>query len=251
MSGDELTVSELGANPSTTDRAPAGPGGRSAPLSVDQILDGLAEGFFALDSNWRFIAFNRAAEAMFEIAREQVLGKLLWEVSPGILGTEFDRRYRLAMSSRQEQQFESYTIRRPDRFHEVRAFPLGEGIGVAFKDATDRRNILETLRRRELELARVQEIGGVGGMRVDLAGGFTGHRSPEYLRLHGLSAGRRRRKPRGLGAPHPSRRPVAGGRAFSARRRGRRDPLQVGIPDHSPGQRRGALDPRCRRNRTR
>ena len=99
MSGDELTVSELGANPSTTDRAPAGPGGHSAALSVDQILDGLAEGFFALDSNWRFIAFNRAAEAMFEIAREQVLGKLLWEVSPAILGTEFDRRYRLAMSA--------------------------------------------------------------------------------------------------------------------------------------------------------
>ncbi len=180
MSGDELTVSELGANPSTADHA------RRAPLSVDQILDGLAEGFFALDSNWRFIAFNRAAEGMFEIARDEVLGKLLWEVSPGIVGTEFDRRYRLAMSNRQEQQFESYTIRRPDRFHEVRAFPLGEGIGVAFKDATDRQKILETLRRRELELARVQEIGGIGGMRVDLVGGFTGHRSPEYMRLHGL-----------------------------------------------------------------
>jgi PAS domain S-box-containing protein len=155
-------------------------------LSVDQIMDGLAEGFFALDSNWRFVAFNRAAEEMFEIAREQVLGKLLWEVSPAILGTEFDRRYRLAMSNREEQQFESYSIRRPDRYHEVRAFPLGEGIGVAFKDATDRQNILQTLRRRELELARVQEIGGLGGMRVDLAGAFTGYRSPEYLRLHGL-----------------------------------------------------------------
>jgi PAS domain S-box-containing protein len=149
-------------------------------------MDGLAEGFFALDSNWRFVAFNRAAEEMFEIAREQVLGKLLWEVSPAILGTEFDRRYRLAMSNREEQQFESYSIRRPDRYHEVRAFPLGEGIGVAFKDATDRQNILQTLRRRELELARVQEIGGLGGMRVDLAGAFTGYRSPEYLRLHGL-----------------------------------------------------------------
>jgi PAS domain S-box-containing protein len=32
----------------------------------------------------------------------------------------------------------------------------------------------------------VQEIGGVGGMRVDLADGFTAYRSPEYLRLHGL-----------------------------------------------------------------
>ena len=96
-----------------------------------------------------------------------MLGKLLWEVSPAILGTEFDRRYRLAMSNREEQQFEGYTIRRPDRYREVRAFPLGEGIGVAFKDATDRQNILETLRRRELELARVQEIGGLGGMKVD------------------------------------------------------------------------------------
>ena len=155
-------------------------------LSVNQILDGLAEGFFALDSNWRFIAFNRAAEAMFEITRAQVLGKLLWEVSPTILGTEFDRRYRLAMSKREEQQFESYSIRRPDRYHEVRAFPLGDGIGVAFRDATERQNILEKLRRRELELARVQEVGGIGGMRVELSGEYKADRSPEYLRLHGL-----------------------------------------------------------------
>ena len=187
MSVDEPSNSRFGANRSATDGVAAPrPVADSAALSVDQIMDGLAEGFFALDSNWRFVAFNRAAEEMFEIAREQVLGKLLWEVSPAILGTEFDRRYRLAMSNREEQQFESYTIRRPDRYHEVRAFPLGEGIGVAFKDATDRQNILQTLRRRELELARVQEIGGLGGMRVDLAGAFTGYRSPEYLRLHGL-----------------------------------------------------------------
>jgi PAS domain S-box-containing protein len=187
MSVDEPSNSRFGANRSATDGVAAPrPAADGSALSVDQILDGLAEGFFALDSNWRFVAFNRAAEEMFEIAREQVLGKLLWEVSPAILGTEFDRRYRLAMSNREEQQFESYTIRRPDRYHEVRAFPLGEGIGVAFKDATDRQNMLQTLRRRELELARVQEIGGLGGMRVDLAGAFTGYRSPEYLRLHGL-----------------------------------------------------------------
>src|SRR5271170_2339664 len=187
MNVDESINSGFGANRSATDGAATlRPAADGSALSVDQILDGLAEGFFALDPNWRFVAFNRAAEEMFEIAREQVLGKLLWEVSPAILGTEFDRRYRLAMSNREEQQFESYTIRRPDRYHEVRAFPLGEGIGVAFKDATDRQNILQTLRRRELELARVQEIGGLGGMRVDLAGAFTGYRSPEYLRLHGL-----------------------------------------------------------------
>ena len=187
MTDDESVRLALGAKRSA-DRAAARrrPIADGMALSVDQVIDGLAEGFFALDANWRFVAFNRAAEATFEIAREQVLGKFLWEISPAILGTEFDRRYRQAMANREVQEFQSYSIRRPDRYHEVRAFPLGEGIGVAFRDATERQNILQTLRRRELELARVQEIGGVGGMRVDLSGGFTGRRSPEYLRLHGL-----------------------------------------------------------------
>ena len=170
--------------------AEAGAEPRAAPhgvaLSVKEILEGIAEGFFALDSNWRFVAFNHAAEEIFELRREDVIGRLLWEVSPGIVGTEFDRRYRIVMSKREKQVFETYSITRPDRYHEVRAFPLGDGIGVAFRDVTDRQNILQTLRQRELELARVQEIGGIGGMRVDLGGEITAHRSPEYLRLHGL-----------------------------------------------------------------
>jgi PAS domain S-box-containing protein len=148
-SSPALAANRPGADGATAPRA----GAQSQALSVDQIIDGLAEGFFALDSNWRFVAFNRAAETMFEIARDEVLGNLLWEVSPAIPGSEFDRRYRLVMANREEQEFESYSLRRPDRYHEVRAFPLGDGIGVAIRDATDRQNILQTLRRRELELA--------------------------------------------------------------------------------------------------
>ncbi len=158
----------------------------AAALPIDEILDGIAEGFFVLDANWRFIVFNRAAEELFDLKREDVIGKLLWEVSPAIIGTEFDRRYRLVMAEREKQVFESHSIRRPDRYHEVRAFPLGDGMGVAFKDATEGQSVRRTLRNRELELARAQEIGGLGGMSVDLAGGFLGRRSPEYLRIHGL-----------------------------------------------------------------
>jgi PAS domain S-box-containing protein len=175
---------ERGSDPPSAGSAGSG----RANLSVDEILDGLAEGFFALDSAWRFVAFNRSAEDIFGLKRDEVIGKLLWEVSPGLRGTEFDRRYRLAMSKRERQAFETYSIKRPDRYHEVRAFPLNDGIGVAFRDITDRQNIVQTLRQRELELARVQEIGGMGGMRVDLSGAFTTRRSPEYLRLHGLPA---------------------------------------------------------------
>ncbi len=175
------------ASSATTISTLPGVSADSVPV-VDELLDGLAEGFFALDAHWRFTAFNRAAEDIFHIRREEVIGRLLWDVSPTIVGSEFERRYRKVMAEREKQVFESFTTRIPDRWHEVRAFPLGDGIGVSFRDATERRSMFERLSQRELELARVQEIGGVGGMRVELKGGFPSYRLPEYLRIHGLSA---------------------------------------------------------------
>ena len=184
---------------------------------VDALLDGLAEGFFALDSDWQFTAFNRAAEEMFDLRREAVIGKLLWEVSPTTRGSEFERRYRKVMADREKQVFESFTTRTPPRWHEVRAFPLGDGIGVSFRDATERRAVLERLRHRELELARVQEIGGVGGMRVDVRAGFSGQRSPEYLRIHGLpEASTRKSHEDWVARIHPDDRERAVGHFFDA-----------------------------------
>jgi PAS domain S-box-containing protein len=158
----------------------------SADFSIDAILRGIGEGFFALGADWRFTIFNPAAEEIFGIPRARVIGKLLWDVSPRIVGTEFERRYRLVMSNRVRQEFESHSALRPDLYHEIRAFPFGAGIGVAFRDITDRRRDTEALRERERELARFQRIGGMGGMEVDLRDGFRARRSPEYLRLHGL-----------------------------------------------------------------
>jgi PAS domain S-box-containing protein len=43
------------------------------------------------------------------------------------------------------------------------------------------------LHDREAELVRVQQIGKVGGLEVDLRDGFRNRRSPEYLRIHGLA----------------------------------------------------------------
>ena len=163
----------------------AAPGG--SDLSVDAILEGIGEGFLALGPDWRFTAFNHAAEEIFGMSRSHVIGRLLWDVSPNVVGTEFERRYRLVMSERTRQSFETYSALQPHRYHEVRAFPLGDGVGVAFRDATDRQKTTLALREREAELARVQKIGGIGGLEVDLRDGFRSRRSPEYLHLHGLA----------------------------------------------------------------
>jgi PAS domain S-box-containing protein len=60
------------------------------------------------------------------------------------------------------------------------------GILITAVETTTRVWAERALREREAELARVQEIGQVGGVEVFLTGGFTNRRSPEYLKIHGL-----------------------------------------------------------------
>ena len=162
------------------------PAAPAPSASLDALLEGIGEGFFALDAHWRFTAFNRSAEEIFGLTRAEVIGKQLWEVSPGVVGTEFERRYRAVMTERTRQQFEIYSVKRPDRYHEIRAFPFGDGIGAAFRDITDRQQAAQALRDRERELARVQRIGGMGGWEADPAEGPI-QRSREYVRLHGVA----------------------------------------------------------------
>jgi PAS domain S-box-containing protein len=63
---------------------------------------------------------------------------------------------------------------------------IGQEIAERLWTAIERARAELALQQREAELARVQRIGGVGGVDVDVAGGLTGRRSLEYLRLHGL-----------------------------------------------------------------
>jgi PAS domain S-box-containing protein len=69
--------------------------------------------------------------------------------------------------------------------------PIGgdDGIGgvlVVCQDVTRDYLAAAALREREAELARVQQIGRIGGIEVELRTGFRRRRSPEYLLIHGL-----------------------------------------------------------------
>ena len=172
--------------PTSDTRKITGASGSDHESLVEALLEGMGEGFFAFDHSWRLTASNSAAGAILGAPSAEIVGDLLWSVLPRIRGTEFERRCRLVMEGRTREQFEIHSALRPHRYHEVRAFPFGADVGVAFRDITDRERDTQALRDRQLELVRVQRIGGVGGLDVDLANGFRSQRSPEYLHLHGL-----------------------------------------------------------------
>ncbi len=60
------------------------------------------------------------------------------------------------------------------------------GVLVVCRDVTKDYLAASALREREAELARVQQVGRIGGLEVDLRTGFRNRRSPEYLLIHGL-----------------------------------------------------------------
>ncbi len=53
---------------------PAGRG-REAPVATDAILDSISDGVFTVDEQWRVLSFNRAAEEITGIAREDAIGR--------------------------------------------------------------------------------------------------------------------------------------------------------------------------------
>jgi PAS domain S-box-containing protein len=117
------------------------------------ILDGIGEAFFGLDRDWRIVYFNSACESFFERSREKAIGRVVWELYPETRGTEFERRYREAMSERMTISFETESAVRPGHWLEVRAFPTRQGLGVAFRDISERRRADEEL-RYQLDLTR-------------------------------------------------------------------------------------------------
>ncbi|WP_319797319.1 PAS domain-containing sensor histidine kinase [Nitrobacter sp.] len=60
------------------------------------------------------------------------------------------------------------------------------GVLAVCRDVTREHLAKIALQERETELARVQAIGRIGGLEVDLRTGHRSRKSPEYLKIHGL-----------------------------------------------------------------
>jgi PAS domain S-box-containing protein len=118
----------------------------------EKILDRINEAFFAIDQNWNVTYWNRQAEKVIGVTRDEVLGKNLWEKFPEAKERKFFKEYKRALQEQVSVQFEEY-YPPLDRWLELNAYPSEEGLSVFFRDITERKQhekeLQESVKERE------------------------------------------------------------------------------------------------------
>jgi PAS domain S-box-containing protein len=122
-----------------------------------EILESIADPFVVQDAHWRFRYINAKAAEILGGSRqgpEELIGKVVWEVYPEIVGTPVEREMRRAATERRPVSFEA---RSPDgyRWSLLYCYPLPDGgLATQWKDITERKRSEEAARY----LARASEV---------------------------------------------------------------------------------------------
>lgn len=129
------------------------------------LLDNVLDGYFACDANWRFVHLDAKSERILGIRRDEVLGKVYWEIVPATLGTTLEQEFR-RVARGEARDFEFY-YEPWNRWYHNRCFPLKEGgVAVYYQDITDRKQMEERLHESMADLAEAQRIARLGNWRL-------------------------------------------------------------------------------------
>jgi len=115
-----------------------------------------SDGFCRFDNAWNFIYINEAAELFFGQAGKSLMGKRVWDLFPHLVGTRFFREGQRAVSERRPLKLEEF-FDETKLWFSVRICPSEEGVGVYFRDVTERKQLEAYL--RETTLASRQHTG--------------------------------------------------------------------------------------------
>ncbi|MBD2120342.1 PAS domain-containing protein [Trichocoleus sp. FACHB-262] len=127
---------------------------RASDQQVVDLLEGMTDGFWALDRQWRFTFVNQKAGQILQKSPEELLGKVIWDVLSDLAGSKFDEEFHNAVTQQVSVNFEEFYAPL-GRWIEVRAFPSYEGLSAFIHDITIRRVMEEALRYQQEQADRL------------------------------------------------------------------------------------------------
>ena len=145
-------------------------------LKPEEILESISGGFFALDNNFVFTYFNKAAEEGTQFSRNEVLGKNIFDVFLNLEKDELGEKYRRAMETQTFQSHEKrYLDQNYDRWFDFRIYPNQNGLSVFLQDVTEqKRQDLQRNLLLDISLA-INTAGQLEDLCTDIVHAITKH----------------------------------------------------------------------------
>ena len=112
------------------------------------ILESITDAFFAVDRDWRFTYVNSQAERLLDRTPGDLLGKVIWDEYPGLVGSDFEKSYHQAANLRIPSNLIAFY---PDhqRWYEANSYPAPNGITIYFRNVTERVKVEEALKESD------------------------------------------------------------------------------------------------------
>lgn len=112
---------------------------------ISNILENVTDGFFSITRDYVITYWNKAAESLLKVKKEEILNRDLWEFFPKAKKALFYSKFEEAFQSGKKIQFEEF-------FHplgiwiDVNAYPGKDGLSVYFKDISSRKWVEEEVK---------------------------------------------------------------------------------------------------------
>ena len=129
----------------------------AAQKRLTNVLDSLTDGFMIFDTEWHYRYINPQAEPFAGKPKEDLLGQVVWEAFPNLIGSTFYQQYQYAMTEQEPVAFRIFSALL-DNWFDVRAYPIPDGLVVYFRQVTEqvqaeqeRTHLLETTQQAHYE----------------------------------------------------------------------------------------------------
>lgn len=135
-------------------------------------LDIMAEGFQIIDFNFRYVYVNNSVTLHAHRSREELLGRTITEMYPGIESTEFFNHLKRCLKDRVSHRMENEFVY-PDgnrNWFELRIEPIPEGVFILSLDINDRKMIEAKIAREKAEDEALLASLGEGIIATDTDG---------------------------------------------------------------------------------